>query len=93
MHKLMTLMMVWLFLSFPARAENNPLPPVPEGGIRTVFQGECNNNGTDGICRIAVDRDGTEYLVFYVDQAIQEIRQMVDGELVVIWSATLGEPI
>lgn len=93
--KTMRLMILMILLWFPllARAEN-PLPPVPEGGIITVMEGTCTDKVTNvrGYCVMSQDRQGNIYVIFAVDGEVKEIRQVVGNSYIVLWSATPGTP-
>lgn len=79
------------------RAEDNPLPPVPEGGLMVVAQGDCTDaaTGVEGYCVMSQDRQGNIYVIFAIDGEPREIRQVVGDTYKVIWSSNeaivLGE--
>lgn len=76
---------------------DNPLPPVPEGGLMVVAQGDCTDvaTGVPGYCVMSQDRQGNVYVIFAIDGEPREIRQVVGDTFKVIWSSTeaivLGE--
>lgn len=89
----MTLMTVLWCLSSPAIADDNPMPPVPEGGLMLMMEGECTDIETQvrGYCVMSQDRQGNVYVIFAVNDEPVEIRQVVGNGYVVIWRATPGE--
>lgn len=93
MRALMTLTILSSCLSAPTRADDNPMPPVPEGGLMVMMEGACTDIKTnvEGYCVMSQDRQGNIYVIFAVDGVPVEIRQVVGDGYVVIWEATPGE--
>jgi len=95
MHKLTILVaLLSLSLSSPARADNNPMPPVPEGGLMLMMEGGCTDKVTQerGYCVMSQDRQGNVYVMFAVDGELVEIRQVIGSGYVTLWRATPGVP-
>lgn len=71
------------------RADNNPMPPVPEGGLMLMMESPCTDKATqvDGYCVMSQDRQGNIYVIFAVDGKPVEIRQVVGDSYVVLWSS------
>lgn len=91
--RLTTLAMMLSCLSSPVLADDNPMPPVPEGGLMVMMEGTCTDIETnvEGYCVMSQDRQGNIYVMFAVDGELLEIRQVVGNTYEVIWRATPGE--
>ena len=63
-------------------AHANEPPPIPEGGINYVMQGECQDNetGLTGYCYGGYDNKGNFYLTFWLDNQLQFIRKVVENQ-------------
>jgi hypothetical protein len=68
---------------------DNPLPPVPEGGLMLILETPCIDIATqvEAYCTISEDRLGNVYVYVEVDGEPWEIRQIVGDGYAVIWSA------
>lgn len=92
--RLTTLTTLLWFLSFGlALADDNPIPPVPEGGLMLMMEGACTDIETqvEGYCVMSQDRQGNIYVMFAIDGELWEIRQVVGDTYEVIWRRTPGE--
>jgi hypothetical protein len=80
-------------LSSPAIADNNPMPPPPEGGLTVMQEGACKDIETqvEGYCVLSTDVNGNIYLMFAIDGELVEIRQVVGDGYITIWKQTPGE--
>lgn len=60
---------------------DHPIPPVPEGGLTHLFQGECvdNETGERGMCYVSKSLAGDYYTVFYQDDVLMFIRKSLPG--------------
>lgn len=72
---------------------DNPLPPVPEGGLMVIYESECQDTatGVEGYCVVSQDRQGNQYVIFAVEGEVKEIRQVTGDTYVVIWALAPGE--
>lgn len=68
---------------------DHPIPPVPEGGIRYVMEGECQDNETkaEGYCYGGYTADGTFILTFWQDGELKFIRRVVGDSYETVWVA------
>lgn len=75
------------------RADDNPKPPVPEGGLMVMTEGPCTDIATqvEGYCVMSQDMQGNVYLMFALEGELVEIRQVVGDSYVVLWARTPGE--
>lgn len=92
--RLTTLTILSLCLSASlAVADDNPMPPVPEGGLMLMMEGSCRDIETqvEGYCVMSQDRQGNIYVMFAIDDELWEIRQVVGDTYIVIWRRTPGE--
>lgn len=91
------IVLLGILLPTTVLSEDNPLPPVPEGGLMLVMEGACTDDasGVPGYCVMSQDRDGNIYVMFAVDGELVEIRQVVGDSYIVLWSSVtpvvLGE--
>lgn len=73
------------------------LPPVPEGGLKFIYETPCIDIATqvEAYCTMSEDRLGNVYVYVEVDGEPWEIRQIAGDSYNVIWSAdaevALGE--
>lgn len=72
---------------------DNPLPPVPEGGLMVIYETNCTDavTGVEGYCVVSQDRQGNQYVIFAVEGEVQEIRQVTGDTYTVIWAALPGD--
>lgn len=63
-------------------ATADPPPPVPDGGLIFIMEGECTDNetGQAGYCYISMDKTGKRYLAFYQDDVLMLIRQVLSQD-------------
>ena len=89
----MTLATLLWCLSSTAQADNNPMPPPPEGGLTVMTEGPCTDIATqvEGYCVMSSDKDGNIYVMFATDGELTEIRKVVGDTYVVLWARTPGE--
>lgn len=80
-------------LATAATADNNPMPPPPEGGLTVMQEGPCKDIETqvEGYCVLSTDVNGNIYLMFAIDGELVEIRQVVGDSYITIWKQTPGE--
>lgn len=62
-------------------------PPVPEGGLSTIYEAPCSDNetGIEGYCYFMQDVSGDVYLTFWVNDELMFIRHVIGDGYEVIW--------
>lgn len=65
----------------------NEPPPVPEGGLQTLYSSVCTDKetGIGGVCFLVVDIQGNTYLLFFIDEKIMFIRKMKEDGYDLVW--------
>ena len=75
------------FALLGAVASSQELPPIPEGGLRTVYETVCSDQetGEDGYCFLREDVEGNVYMVFKQNDVVMFIRRVIPGGYETIW--------
>jgi hypothetical protein len=68
-------------------SQANELPPIPEGGLRTVYEMECSDQetGETGYCFIREDVEGNTYWVFAQNDVVMFIQRVIPSGYETIW--------